>query len=149
MVTCGQVMLEKMKVDQVHAINFSKSITIQLISVAFDPASFYGHHEFDLAIADMFGGFTKEFYDAYHSLIPKEPGFETRHKLYLLFHYLNHWYGSTLYWTQAIFVLLGTILEWVIDQMQSHSSSNYYKIKFRRTFSACACGYIENRPNQV
>lgn len=69
-----------------------KSITIQLVSVAFDPASFYGHHEFDLAIADMFGGFTKEFYDAYHSLIPKEPGFETRHKLYLLFHYLNHWY---------------------------------------------------------
>ena len=60
-------------------------------SVTFDPASFYGHHEFDLAIAGMFGGFTNKFYDAYHKLIPKSPGFGTRHKLYLLFHYLNHW----------------------------------------------------------
>ena len=58
----------------------------------FDPASFYGHHEFDLAIAGMFGGFTKQFYDAYHELIPKAPGFDVRHKLYTLFHYINHWY---------------------------------------------------------
>ena len=60
-------------------------------SVIFDPASFYGHHEFDLAIAGMFGGFTSKFYDAYHHLIPKAPGFPTRHKLYVLFHYINHW----------------------------------------------------------
>lgn len=60
-------------------------------SVIFDPASFYGHHEFDLAIAGMFGGFTSKFYDAYHQLIPKAPGFATRHKLYVLFHYINHW----------------------------------------------------------
>lgn len=58
----------------------------------FDPASFYGHHEFDLAIAGMFGGFDNQFYDAYHKLIPKAPGFAVRHKLYTLFHYLNHWY---------------------------------------------------------
>jgi fructosamine-3-kinase len=60
--------------------------------VIFDPASFYGHHEFDLAITRMFGGFTEEFYSAYHKLIPKAPGYEARHKLYLLFHCLNHWY---------------------------------------------------------
>ena len=58
----------------------------------FDPASFYGHHEFELAIAGMFGGFSKQFYDAYHKLIPKAPGFAIRHKLYTLFHYINHWY---------------------------------------------------------
>jgi protein-ribulosamine 3-kinase len=63
-----------------------------LFAVAFDPASFYGHHEFDLAIADMFGGFNNSFYNAYHTLIPKSPGFEQRHQLYLLFHHLNHWY---------------------------------------------------------
>lgn len=61
-------------------------------AVIFDPASFYGHHEFELAIAGMFGGFNKQFYDAYHRLIPKAPGFSVRHKLYTLFHYLNHWY---------------------------------------------------------
>ena len=60
-------------------------------TVVYDPASFYGHHEFDLAIADMFGGFTEEFYSEYHGLIPKAPGFLNRHKLYILFHYVNHW----------------------------------------------------------
>ena len=60
-------------------------------AVIFDPASFYGHHEFDLAIAGMFGGFNRQFYDAYHSLLPKAPGFAARHKLYTLFHYINHW----------------------------------------------------------
>uniref|UniRef100_UPI00358E8330 ketosamine-3-kinase-like isoform X2 n=1 Tax=Myxine glutinosa TaxID=7769 RepID=UPI00358E8330 len=60
-------------------------------AVVFDPASFYGHSEFELAIAGMFGGFGHNFYDAYHSLIPKSPGFEKRMKLYRLFNYLNHW----------------------------------------------------------
>ncbi|XP_046631726.1 ketosamine-3-kinase-like [Daphnia pulicaria] len=59
--------------------------------VIYDPASFYGHHEFDLAITRMFGGFSKEFYEKYHQLIPREKGFEERKPLYELFHYLNHW----------------------------------------------------------
>ena len=66
-----------------------------IVVVIFDPASFYGHHEFDLAIAGMFGGFTTQFYDTYHQLIPKAEGFAVRHKLYTLFHYLNHWYVCT------------------------------------------------------
>ena len=61
------------------------------LAVVFDAASFYGHHEYDLGIAGMFGGFSREFYVAYHKLIPKQPGFEERHQLYRLFHYLNHW----------------------------------------------------------
>lgn len=59
--------------------------------VAFDPSSFYGHSEFDLGIAGMFGGFSQSFYSAYHKLIPRAQGFEERHQLYLLFHHLNHW----------------------------------------------------------
>ncbi|XP_070572134.1 ketosamine-3-kinase-like [Ptychodera flava] len=64
--------------------------------VIFDPATFYGHHEFDLGIAGMFDGFGGAFYSAYHSLIPKAPGFDKRNQLYKLFHYLNHWnhFGS-------------------------------------------------------
>eukprot|EP00794_Sanderia_malayensis_P014106 gene14106-15580_t len=58
--------------------------------IIYDPASFYGHSEYDLGIAGMFGGFTKQFYGAYHALIPKSSGFEDRHNLYMLFHYLNH-----------------------------------------------------------
>ncbi|XP_053309349.1 ketosamine-3-kinase [Spea bombifrons] len=64
--------------------------------VIFDPASFYGHSEFELAIAGMFGGFGGSFYSAFHDKIPKAPGFDKRLKLYQLFHYLNHWnhFGS-------------------------------------------------------
>lgn len=65
--------------------------------VIFDPASFYGHSEYELGIAGMFGGFGKQFYNAYHEKIPKAPGFEKRLQLYQLFHYLNHWnhFGSS------------------------------------------------------
>ncbi|NXY21404.1 KT3K kinase, partial [Atrichornis clamosus] len=64
--------------------------------IVFDPASFYGHSEYELAIAGMFGGFSSSFYSAYHSKIPKAAGFEKRLKLYQLFHYMNHWnhFGS-------------------------------------------------------
>lgn len=59
--------------------------------VIFDPASFYGHAEYELGIAGMFGGFNSSFYSAYHEKIPKAPGFANRNQLYQLFHYLNHW----------------------------------------------------------
>ncbi len=64
--------------------------------VVFDAACFYGHDEYDLGIAKMFGGFDKDFYSAYHTIIPKQPGFDQRNKLYQLFHQLNHWnhFGS-------------------------------------------------------
>ncbi|XP_032726205.1 ketosamine-3-kinase isoform X1 [Lontra canadensis] len=64
--------------------------------IIFDPASFYGHSEYELAIAGMFGGFSHSFYSAYHRAVPKAPGFEARQQLYQLFHYLNHWnhFGS-------------------------------------------------------
>ncbi|CAH0394051.1 unnamed protein product [Bemisia tabaci] len=76
--------------------NVAQTNDSQKVPVIFDPACFYGHHEYDLGITDMFGGFNSSFYDAYHAVIPKEPGFENRHKLYQLFHYLNHWnhFGS-------------------------------------------------------
>lgn len=63
-------------------------------SVMFDPASFYGHSEYDLAISKMFGGFSSSFFDSYHRVIPQAAGFRKRVDLYKLFHYLNHWYVS-------------------------------------------------------
>merc|ERR1712156_117094 len=62
--------------------------------VIYDASSFYGHHEYDLAIAGkngMFRGFSPEFYSNYHQLIPKDPGFDQRQSLYTLFHVLNDW----------------------------------------------------------
>ena len=78
--------------------------------VVFDPASFYGHHEYDLAIGRMFGGFDAEFHKAYHRKIPKENGFEQRSDLYQLFHYLNHWnhFGGG-YRSQSLSIMKGLI----------------------------------------
>ncbi len=59
--------------------------------VIFDPASFYGHSEYDFGIAEMFGGMSSNFYKAYHALVPKAPDHELRNQLYRLFHHLNHW----------------------------------------------------------
>ncbi|GBM53724.1 Fructosamine-3-kinase [Araneus ventricosus] len=59
--------------------------------VIFDAAVFYGHSEFELSIADMFGGFPRSFYNAYHNILPKEANFDKRKDLYKLFHCLNHW----------------------------------------------------------
>lgn len=35
----------------------------------FDPASFFGHSEFELAIMDMFGGFQDPFWASYHAKV--------------------------------------------------------------------------------
>ncbi|KAJ7225281.1 fructosamine kinase PKL/CAK/FruK [Mycena pura] len=61
--------------------------------VIFDPASYYGHNEADLAIARIFGGFPESFFKTYHEHLPKtEPveQYDLRSDLYQLFHYLNH-----------------------------------------------------------
>lgn len=43
--------------------------------------------------------FNDTFWDAYREIIPKEKGFEKRHRLYQLYHYLNHYnlFGSGYY----------------------------------------------------
>ncbi|KAF8898988.1 fructosamine kinase PKL/CAK/FruK [Infundibulicybe gibba] len=61
--------------------------------VIFDPSSYFGHNEADLAIARIFGGFPNNFFETYHRFQPKsEPvdEYELRGDLYQLFHYLNH-----------------------------------------------------------
>lgn len=81
-------------VKTVHIVKFKHSSTIHylhFLTVIFDPAVFYGHSEYELSIADMFGGFPRSFYNAYHSLLPKEQNFDKRKDLYKLFHCLNHW----------------------------------------------------------
>ncbi|KRX60341.1 Sorting nexin-13 [Trichinella sp. T9] len=73
-------------------------------AVAFDPASFYGHNEFDFGIATMFGQLPPKFFQGYRTIIPKERGEEERLLLYQLFHYLNHWnhFGGSNYCDMVI-----------------------------------------------
>ena len=58
--------------------------------VVFDPAVYYGDREADLAMTELFGGFPREFYHAYHEAFPLPEGYEERKHLYNLYHLLNH-----------------------------------------------------------
>ncbi|CAD7703653.1 unnamed protein product [Ostreobium quekettii] len=64
----------------------------------FDPAVYYGHHEAEFGMS-WCAGFSAAFWKAYHDIIPRSPGFEERKKIYLLYHYLNHYnlFGSGYY----------------------------------------------------
>ena len=55
-----------------------------------DPAVYYGHREMDLAFTRLFGGFDTRFYEAYESILPLEPGFESRMAVYNLYPLLVH-----------------------------------------------------------
>jgi protein-ribulosamine 3-kinase len=55
-----------------------------------DPAIYFGHREMDLAFSRLFGGFDSRFYEAYESIVPLEPGFESRIGIYNLYPLLVH-----------------------------------------------------------
>lgn len=59
-------------------------------NVIFDPASYYGDHECDLAMTELFGGFNSEFHAAYASTYPLDEGYAIRKLIYNLYHLLNH-----------------------------------------------------------
>ncbi|MCR4300813.1 MAG: fructosamine kinase family protein [Sulfuricaulis sp.] len=58
--------------------------------VIFDPAVYYGDREADLAMTELFGGFSSRFYQAYRETWPLDTGYKVRKTLYNLYHVLNH-----------------------------------------------------------
>jgi fructosamine-3-kinase len=58
--------------------------------VIFDPATYFGDREVDIAMTELFGGFPAAFYHGYNEVFPLEPGYEKRKTLYNLYHILNH-----------------------------------------------------------
>lgn len=58
--------------------------------VLFDPASYYGDREADIAMTELFGGFGSEFYASYRRAYPLHEGYAVRRDLYNLYHVLNH-----------------------------------------------------------
>lgn len=55
-----------------------------------DPAVYVGHPEADIAMTELFGGFSGKFYDAYKTTGLLQPGYSERRDLYNLYHLLNH-----------------------------------------------------------
>lgn len=58
--------------------------------VLFDPAVYYGDRETDIAMTELFGGYTPDFYAAYQESAPLDEGYRVRKTLYNLYHVLNH-----------------------------------------------------------
>ena len=58
--------------------------------VVYDPAVHYGDAECDLAMAELFGGFSDDFFLAYAKARPLSPGWRQRRVFYQLYHLLNH-----------------------------------------------------------
>lgn len=58
--------------------------------VIFDPATYYGDREVDIAMTELFGGFSPRFYRGYNEVFPLDKGYEKRKVLYNLYHIVNH-----------------------------------------------------------
>jgi fructosamine-3-kinase len=73
---------------------------VQQVPILIDPAVYYGHRETDLAMTELFGGFSRSFYRRYKELWPLAPGYPARRLIYNFYHKLNHavLYGSGYIW---------------------------------------------------
>ncbi|OXY82530.1 fructosamine kinase family protein [Oceanimonas doudoroffii] len=58
--------------------------------VLFDPASYFGDRETDIAMTELFGQFPRVFYQGYDAVWPREEGYRARREIYNLYHLLNH-----------------------------------------------------------
>jgi len=58
--------------------------------IIFDPATYYGDRETDLAMTELFGGFPKTFYQGYNEAWQLDAGYSQRKSIYNLYHILNH-----------------------------------------------------------
>ena len=76
------------------------SVTAEGEPVIFDPATYYGDREVDIAMTELFGGFPAAFYQGYNQEWPLDDGYDRRKTLYNLYHIINHYnlfgggYGS-------------------------------------------------------
>jgi len=58
--------------------------------VIYDPAVYFGDRETDVAMTELFGGFSEDFYSAYEQVWPLDSGYSRRRDIYKLYHILNH-----------------------------------------------------------
>jgi len=64
--------------------------TVSGESVIFDPATYFGDREVDIAMTELFGGFPEGFYRGYNEVWRLDEGYDRRKTLYNLYHVLNH-----------------------------------------------------------
>ncbi len=85
--------------------------------VLIDPAVYYGQRETDLAMTELFGGFSPLFYQRYRELYPMTEGYEQRRPIYNFYHKLNH---ANLYGSGFIWDVQKTLLDLCQDSSAPH-----------------------------
>ena len=60
------------------------------LGLLYDPASYWGDREVDIAMTKLFGGFDKDFYKGYEEIWPLDNDSKDRTEIYNLYHLLNH-----------------------------------------------------------
>ncbi len=58
--------------------------------IIFDPATWWGDREVDIAMSKLFGGFSQKFYEYYEKTWELPKGHNERIEIYNLYHILNH-----------------------------------------------------------
>jgi len=101
----SELIKHKPNISLVHGDLWSGNIGINQFNkgVIFDPACWWADSEVDIAMTKLFGGFGREFYDAYKTIVEIKPGFNKRIIIYNFYHILNHanmFGGSYLYQVQ-------------------------------------------------
>jgi len=66
------------------------SVTAAGEPIIFDPAVYWADREVDVAMTELFGGFSAAFYRGYNEVWLLDSGYEKRKILYNLYHVLNH-----------------------------------------------------------
>lgn len=56
-----------------------------------DPAIYFADREVDIAMTELFSGFSQSFYQSYNELLPLSTDYEHKKIIYNLYHYLNHY----------------------------------------------------------
>jgi fructosamine-3-kinase len=76
----------------VHGDLWSGNVAISQAGepVIFDPATYFGDREVDLAMTELFGRFPAAFYQGYQDAYPLDPGYQLRKQVYNLYHVINH-----------------------------------------------------------
>lgn len=68
------------------AVKAGDEITVAI----YDPAVYYGHREIDIALTQLFGGFSSLFYNSYNEVYPLQSGWQQRLPVFQLSHLLLH-----------------------------------------------------------
>jgi fructosamine-3-kinase len=91
----------------------NSAFTAQGDPVIYDPASYYGDRETDIAMTELFGGFSDDFYRGYNRMFPLDEGYASRKPLYNLYHILNHFNLFGGHYGQQAETVIRTLLKQV------------------------------------